>query len=344
MILSKPASECQICGSPGKVIYQDLYDNLYGVPGKWNIRKCKNNKCNLIWLDPKPLEKDLWKTYINYHTHYNSTSTGNSIIRRLYKYIKEGYYAQKFGYNICSISIWQKILSYLIYLHPIIKHILNSGVRSLYFKTNGKLLEIGCGNGKWLNTMRHLGWKVIGIDTDPSAVKNCLNKGIPTRLGKLESQNFPDNHFDVIGIINVIEHIYDPMQLLKECYRILKPGALLVLLTPNNKSWGHKIFKNNWRGLEIPRHLYVFNRNTLNMLFLDSEFEIELIRTQIDAYYYIISQSYALKDKIPSINGQIKLGALKSIVVKIITYLEFIILLLNKDIGENVFLIAKKPK
>ncbi|GAI52626.1 unnamed protein product, partial [marine sediment metagenome] len=72
-------------------------------------------------------------------------------------------------------------------------------------------------------------------------------------------------------------------------------------------------------------------------------FEIKLIRTVIDSSYYIISQSYALRKNIPIKNGQMKLGALKSIMVKIITFFELAILLVNKDIGENVFLVAKKP-
>jgi SAM-dependent methyltransferase len=79
----------------------------------------------------------------------------------------------------------------------------------------------------------------------------------------LESIGYPDNSFDAITMSHVIEHVHDPVALLKECYRILKPAGYLVVTTPNINSWGHKKFEENWIHLDPPRHLHLFSQNTL---------------------------------------------------------------------------------
>ena len=132
-----------------------------------------------------------------------------------------------------------------------------------------------------------------GVDFDPAAVRNAKGKGLQVHLGKLETQEYPDNHFDAITMSHVIEHVHNPLQLLHECYRILKPGGRLVVATPNCESWGHKIFKRNWRGLEPPRHLYLFSMMSLNKAVDIAGFRVVFIRSTVHSDY-IFSLSYAL--------------------------------------------------
>ncbi len=112
-------------------------------------------------------------------------------------------------------------------------------------------------------TMQELGWKVEGIDFDSAAVQSAVELGLSARCGSLEQQHYPDRSFDAVTLSHVIEHVPNPIETLIECARILKPGGMLIVLTPNAASLSHRIFKSHWRGLEPPRHLHIFTLDSM---------------------------------------------------------------------------------
>ena len=112
--------------------------------------------------------------------------------------------------------------------------------------------------------MSKKGWLVEGVDLDSQAVEAARAKyGVNVYNGRLEEINYPSHSFDAVTMNHVIEHIHDPIALLQECHRILKPGGILVVVTPNINSWGHRKFGQNWRDLDPPRHLYLFSQKLL---------------------------------------------------------------------------------
>jgi ubiquinone/menaquinone biosynthesis C-methylase UbiE len=136
----------------------------------------------------------------------------------------------------------------------------------------GRLLEIGFGSGQFLKKMQLCGWEVEGVDFDSKAVEGVKKRyGFNVHVGSLESIGYPDNSFDAITMSHVIEHVHDPVALLKECYRILKPTGYLVAVTPNINSWGHKKFEENWIHLDPPRHLHLFSDSTLRRCAIQAE-------------------------------------------------------------------------
>jgi 2-polyprenyl-3-methyl-5-hydroxy-6-metoxy-1,4-benzoquinol methylase len=153
--------------------------------------------------------------------------------------------------------------SWYAHLHPGRREDVDFSVMYLPADPKGHLLEIGCGSGQILKRMHQMGWQVEEVDFHPSAVENARRKGLEVHLGTLESQSYPNEHFDVIFMSHLIQHVHDPLRFLREGYRILKPGGQLILVTPNNESLGHKSFKETWRGLEVPRHLYLFTLKAL---------------------------------------------------------------------------------
>lgn len=263
LIRANPCPDCYLCGTPGRPLYRGLKDRLFSAPGEWDLKKCPNPECGLVWLDPMPVEEDIGKAYQEYYTHQDIVFDPHSWPRRVYRWMKEGYLAHKYGYHDKSLEIWKKTLGMLIYLHPGRQADFDFSVMYLPPHPDGRLLEVGCGSGQMLKFMQDLGWCVEGVDFDPSAVQNARCKGLQVRLGTLNAQQYPNDFFDAVTASHLIEHIHNPLLLLNECHRILKPGGRLVVVTPNGESWGHELFKESWRGLEPPRHLHVFSPQSL---------------------------------------------------------------------------------
>jgi SAM-dependent methyltransferase len=138
--------------------------------------------------------------------------------------------------------------------------------RLLAVQRKGNLLEVGCGDGGSLEIARQFGWNTVGVDFDSKAVDNARSKGLDVHHGQLQNLHLADNSFDMILMNHVIEHVHDPLGLLRECYRILRRGGRFAMLTPNSESWGCSYFRGDWRGLEPPRHIHIFNCQTLREL------------------------------------------------------------------------------
>ena len=282
-IQSSACPDCYVCGAPGKVLYENLIDRLFGAGGSWDLRRCPDPACGLIWLDPMPLEDEIGKAYRTYYTHYASVQGPDNVAHRIYLQIKNGYITTKYGYPADGNSRWKRILGWMAYLNPIRRANFDGSVCWLKAKPNGCLLEVGCGSGAFLKSMRELGWRAEGVDFDPAAVDEARKKDLLVHLGTLKAQQFSENSFDAIVMSHVIEHVHDPLDLLRECHRVLKPSGVLVVTTPNAESWGHRFYGADWRGLEPPRHLHVFTLSALSVVAIRSGFTKSTCRSMVRA-------------------------------------------------------------
>ncbi|MDD5141089.1 MAG: class I SAM-dependent methyltransferase [Verrucomicrobiales bacterium] len=263
-IRTAPRPKCSLCGSDGRFIYSEQKDRLFGASGSWHLKSCPDRKCGLIWLDPMPIPEDIGKAYEHYYTH--ATQNGNSRagwLKQTYQLMQREYLAGKYNYPAGSQSAVIKSLGKLLYLFPVHRNEIDSEARFLSAISRGHLLDVGCGSGEWLASMRDLGWLVRGVDFDENAVRVARQRGLEVECGSLEQQAFSNDSFDVVTLNHVIEHVPDPIKTLAECARILKPGGRLILFTPNNASLSHQLFKQDWRGLEPPRHLHLFSMQSL---------------------------------------------------------------------------------
>lgn len=226
---------------------QGLKDHLFGAPGEWNLKRCLNPECGLVWLGPMPSEEDIGKAYAAYYTHQEDSND-----------------EQENNLGIFLRLSLHRVFNLLLYATPFQHERKQRELMYLNEMTPGRLLEVGCGNGRRLVQMRARGWEVEGQEVDPKAAAHARSAhGVTVHLGPLEDMSFPNDSFDAVIMNHVIEHVHDPVALLAECYRIMKPGGLLVAVTPNVESYGHKRFGASWRGLEPPRHLHLFSVGTL---------------------------------------------------------------------------------
>ena len=180
----------------------------------------------------------------------------------------------------------------------------------------GTLLDVGCGSGAFLQTAKSCGWDVVGVDPDPKAVANGLRLGLNVRQGGIEQFLGEEKSFDIITLSHVIEHVHDPAALLKAIYRLLKPGGQLWLETPNIDSLGHHYYMKNWRGLEPPRHLTLFNQYSLKKMLFATGFNAIQKKSGPRPLLPITRASEAIKHGL-SIDHDIQLSLQKKWTVKI---------------------------
>jgi 2-polyprenyl-3-methyl-5-hydroxy-6-metoxy-1,4-benzoquinol methylase len=284
---------CPLCGSADKeVLFTGLRDRFFGVPGEWTYKRCR--RCTLVFLDPRPTREDIGKAYAVYSTHA-LVALPDNLPRRLRSYVRGGYLTNKFGYGT-GVDRLQRLAGWLAYLHPGQREYMNGSIMYLPASHRGRVLDVGCGAGEALDELRRLGWEVEGVDPDPEAVANAVrNRGLKVRVGTLKDQGYPPDHFDAVVLSHTIEHVHDPVSLLKECRHVLRPGSLLVVATPNTESMGSGYFGPDWRVLEPPRHLTLFSRKTLSQAARAAGLSLLELRTTVRGANGVFTESRELR-------------------------------------------------
>ncbi|ABB32406.1 SAM-dependent methyltransferase, putative [Geobacter metallireducens GS-15] len=293
-ITTEPRRDCLLCGRNGNALYEDLGDRLFGAPGKWTLEKCVNDNCGLVWLNPAPRKDEIWKAYASYYTHGDNQAPPAGVAKRIFHCVRDCYLALKYDYFNELRQSPLRFLGTLLYLFPGRRADVDFSVMYLRSRPGGRLLEIGCGSGTMLSYLGSLGWRTEGIDVDPSAVANARSKGLNVAQGDLLEQPYGDNTFDAVMISHVIEHVPNPVELLTECYRILKPGGVLSLVTPNVESMGSHLFGRHWLHLDPPRHLILYNVRTIRALARKAGFTNMEIRTTIRDAHALFWASYSI--------------------------------------------------
>lgn len=130
----------------------------------------------------------------------------------------------------------------------------------------GRMLDIGCGNGRFMTGMRALGWQVRGVEFSEAGVKAARMSNLDVHHGDLASAAFAEASFDLITARHVIEHIPEPRAFMAEIARILRPGGRLVIETPSSTALGRQWFNTHWYANDVPRHLLLFSPANLERL------------------------------------------------------------------------------
>ena len=136
-------------------------------------------------------------------------------------------------------------------------------------------LDIGCATGALLPALRERGWAPQGVEISEAQARYGESRhGLPIFAGRLEEARFPDSSFDLVHASHLIEHLNDPASFLDEVARVLSPGGLLVLTTPNSDGFQARFLGRRWRSA-IYDHLYLFSLRTLRALLQAKGFVVE---------------------------------------------------------------------
>jgi len=221
----------------------------------FSVRRCVN--CGLVFLSPRPAITEFEKIYpANYHAFDFSE--------------------EKFGvaYKIRSKLEAARFLEVCKGLPD-----------------NAAIVDVGCGDGFHLNLLRKYGnksWSLEGIDLDKRAIEMAERRGFVVHQGTVESIDLPSNRYELAFMIQTIEHVENPVEVLLGIRRILKPGGRLVIVTDNTGSVDFGFFKKRyWGGYHFPRHWNLFNRNSMSRLAGKTNFEIVRLRTIVSPVNWV---------------------------------------------------------
>jgi len=238
---------CNLCGANDTELIYVERDRLLKLPGSFHLVRCR--QCGLLYLNPRPTPEEMKFYYPTDYAPYSIAPEDEySRITRL---------DRSYGY-------WKRARA-VIAARP----------------QGGRLLDIGCATGNFLHMVRRLGpWEVYGLDISPEAAEYARQRfGLDIFIGEVAQACYPSAYFDAVTLWDVIEHVHDPKGTLVEIHRILKPGGLLLISTPNLWSWDARIFGRYWVGLDAPRHLFIFSPATLQKLLQKTGFRMDKMRS-----------------------------------------------------------------
>lgn len=272
---------CLLCGSGDDepVVRQrdfstDESDEMFTVV------RCRS--CGLQYLNPRPTLAGIGRFY---PPRYYTTAAQPRRIGRFKRRLMEVYY----GYPPHRAKGVAKAL-WKMCLWPDYVWRWFRGKDILPWVGRGRLLDVGCGPGVNLLTFQAQGWDVYGLDASTTACEAAAKLlGDRVRLGELETLVYPGRSFDVVFFSHTLEHVHDPLAVLREARRILDDGGRLVVMLPNASSGEAAVFGPWWWPWELPRHLYHFDRDSLSRLLVQAGFRIVRFRTGVGSLFFMTS-------------------------------------------------------
>jgi SAM-dependent methyltransferase len=316
-----------------------LTDRLCGTPGTWSLKRCDG--CGLLILDPRYPAADVARAYENYPFNLSLPVSGPAP-GGLARVVPLACLAHGFGYDD-GLAQWQRALALLAVPFPEGAEAVGFSVMYLPRVAGGEVLDVGCGGGAFLERMRELGWRTLGVEPDPRAVEVArVRRGLDVRSGTLEEQRFEGARFDAVTSSHVIEHVHDPLGFLRECARVTKPGGRVVVVTPNTGSLGRRRLGAGWIGLDPPRHLHLFSRDTLRRLAERANLRVLTARSSVRnaEFSWLLARGKLAAWPEP---GQRPPGGWAGRRARAFQLAEWALTLLGIPAGEELVLVARKP-
>ena len=198
--------------------------------------------------------------------------------------------------NYISHSDTQKGFINQLY-HRIRKITLSSKRKLIQTETGlqtGNILDVGCGTGAFLNTMKYAGWKITGLEPDEGARKTAQSLYKIEPLPSPLIFQLPQAEYDAVTAWHVMEHVHQLHEYVEQIKMILTPKGKAFIAVPNYTSGDATSYKENWAAYDVPRHLYHFSPKSMSELMKMHGMEVIKMKPMwFDSFYVsMLSEQY----------------------------------------------------
>lgn len=260
---------CVLCGAMLERVLDGLIDTRFGTPGSHEVHRCSQCGLERTWPVPSLAElKSLYEAQYNF-----GGETGTRYTRLRERFLMSFLY-----------RLWIRL----------------DGDISFHLRTgSGRLLDIGCNEGRGLRIYAANGFQAEGLELNERAAMQARNAGFSvhtTLLGEFAGRD----PYDVAVLSNVLEHSLDPGQMLKDAHRILANKGKVWISCPSGQSWLRGLFGRSWINWHVPFHIFHFSPKTLRQLLSDAGFtriEIRQITPSLWVAQSFIAYCFARKGK-----------------------------------------------
>ena len=261
-------SACTLCGADGGEVCASGTDFEYDTTAEiFSFIQCR--ACGHQYLNPRPAVSELDRIYPD--NYYSFTPTTRSLVarfQRIWESRKVGFYRKFIG----------------------------EGKR--------QILDVGCGNGRLLELLRHSGhedWNPVGLEFDETAIQQCRAMGFEAHAERVEDfseKETQQERFDAVIMLQLIEHVEDPSLICERVHALLKDGGVFIIETPELAGLDYRLFAGRWWGhYHFPRHWNLFSEERLTSMLEDQGFEPILHESLISTSAWIISFHNFFKDR-----------------------------------------------
>ncbi|MBN1953809.1 MAG: class I SAM-dependent methyltransferase [Anaerolineae bacterium] len=238
---------CDLCGADDAEFLFAERDLLHRLEGTFRLVRCR--QCGLMYINPRPTRAEIGRYYPGDYCAYEALYDHPSRLVRA---------DHRYGVSKRARAVVARLE-----------------------KNSGRLLDVGCSTGGFLDEMRRRGdWEPYGVEVDAEAARYGRERlGLEVFAGTLHEAAYADDFFDLVTLWNVLEHLHRPQATLVEIARVIRPGGLLVVAVPNPDCVEARLFGPYWAGWDAPRHLYVYPRPVLERALAQAGFGVTEVAT-----------------------------------------------------------------
>lgn len=250
---------CNLCGAEETtIVYRSVPDRRHGIPGDFALVKCA--RCGLVRTDPQPTPDSIGWLYPASYSSFSETAAPRGAMARLARALIRLPHRARYGDAELPASPKPGL---------------------------SRALDVGCGTGALLEHLSGTGWEVWGIEPNAGAAATARARlRVPDdRIAEVavEAAELPPAHFDLVTMSHVLEHLREPVAVLRRAAQWLRPGGVLRLWLPNVESFESRLFRTYWFGLDVPRHLYHFVPATIQLALERAGLSVVDLRPQLQA-------------------------------------------------------------
>lgn len=235
-------------------------DRISGITGTFDIVCCGH--CGLLRTDPRPSPDTIGAFYPDDYGPYGSVTSSDIVVN--------------------SARPWKRVVGL--------------SVQNIPDVAPGRMLELGCASGNYMERMRQLGWDVEGIEFSSSAAATARERGFNVTDGAVENAENPIAKYNIIVAWMVLEHLHQPTHVLKRLLDWVEPDGHLVFSVPDSGAIERRVFGDAYYALHLPNHLYHYSPQTIQKVLNASGWEAVRFFWQPNSNSLIRSIEYKFED------------------------------------------------